>query len=273
SGMLTVWARDWSPLGALTPSGDLHLLDLNYYPSRPADDSTGRTMAGFKGVPRVSLPVYNEGGNFMANEDGDCLMTTRVTDANAEVFKTGDLILDAVAVKSYYRDFAGCRQTTILPRMPNERTGHIDMWGKFLDNDTIIVGEISAETLSYARTSSDSNFATQIQSFLNKRASDLQQLGFDVVRIPMPLPRPGLFRSYTNSLLVNGTALIPQYQSRSQADSALLADYETKVTEIYQAAGYRVVFIPSDELIAAGGAVHCVTMQIPRSFSSAPDRP
>ena len=260
-GGLTVWARDWSPLGALAKNGELRLLDLNYYPDRPADDATGRAFAGFQNVSRVSVPVYNEGGNFMTNSRGDCLMTTRVTDANASASLPGDLVLDAEDVRGYYQGFAGCRQLTIFPRMPTEKTGHIDMWGKFLNDDTVIVNQISDETLDTAG-GSERAFGQKIQAFLEARATDVEALGFNVVRIPMPLPRLGFFRSYTNSLLVNGTAIIPEY-SASSSDASLVAGYQAEVQKTYSSLGYKTRFIPSDELIRNGGAVHCVTMQIP----------
>jgi agmatine/peptidylarginine deiminase len=265
SGSVTVWARDWAPLSALTSDNQLRLLDLNYYPRRPADDATARSFAGLTGTPRVSVPVYNEGGNFMNNNRGECMMTTRVTDANADVFKTGDMVLDAEDIRQYYGEFAGCARTMIFPRMPTEGTGHIDMWGKFLNDDTVIVGQISDETLSYAN-SSNRSLALQIQRFLEARASDIAELGYNVVRIPMPIPSANLYRSYTNSLLLNGTAIIPQYVRSnlgSYADQSLLSSYEAEVRRVYQSLGYKVVFIPSDEMIATGGAVHCVTMQIP----------
>jgi agmatine/peptidylarginine deiminase len=265
SGQVTVWARDWSPLGAVTTNNELRLLDFNYYPRRQADDATSRSFAGLTGIPRVSVPVYNEGGNFMNNMRGECMMTTRVTDANEDVFKPGDMVLDAEDIKQYYGEFAGCAKTFIFPRMPTEGTGHIDMWGKFMNDDTVIVGQISDETLSYA-SSSNRSLALRIQEFLDARAADITDLGYNVVRVPMPVPTAGVFRSYTNSLLLNGTAIIPQYISArgsSYADQKLLKSYEAEVRYVYESLGYKVVFIPSDGMIATGGAVHCVTMQVP----------
>lgn len=265
SGQVTVWARDWSPLGAVTTNNELRLLDFNYYPRRQADDATSRSFAGLTGIPRVSVPVYNEGGNFMNNMRGECMMTTRVTDANEDVFTAGDMVLDAEDIKQYYGEFAGCAKTFIFPRMPTEGTGHIDMWGKFMDDDTVIVGQISDETLSYA-SSSNRSLALRIQEFLDARAADITDLGYNVVRVPMPVPTASVFRSYTNSLLLNGTAIIPQYISArgsSYADQKLLKSYEAEVRNVYESLGYKVVFIPSDGMIATGGAVHCVTMQVP----------
>lgn len=262
SGSLTVWARDWSPLGALSADrGELRLLDLNYYPYRPTDDGTSQAIANFKGIERVSVPVYNEGGNFMTNERGECLMTTRVLDANSRVEQEGDIVLDEAGVRKYYKDYAGCKSLHIFPRMPTERTGHIDMWAKFLDDDTVIVNQISEEALD-GLAGSERDFAVMIRDYLEERAKDVAQLGYDVVRMPMPAPKRGWFRSFTNSLLINGTAIVPQY-SRRYSDAALIPAFESEARRIYEKLGYKVVFIPSDELISEGGAVHCVTMQVP----------
>ncbi len=265
SGTLTVWARDWSPLSAISKDGKIRLLDLNYYPERPADDSMARTLEKTMGYSRVSVPVYNEGGNFMDNGRQECLMTTRVTDANATQAIAGDLILDAEQVSAYYKDFGGCSKVSIFPRMPNEKTGHIDMWGKFLDDDTVIVNQVSVETISYAKSASARSFALKIQAFMDERAAEIENLGYRVVRIPMPLPQLGLFRSYTNSLLVNGTAILTDYVQRGYADDALMGHYKAAAKKAYEDLGYKTSWIPSDELIATGGAIHCVTMQIPKS--------
>jgi agmatine/peptidylarginine deiminase len=265
AGQVTVWARDWAPLGAVTANNELRLLDFNYYPRRTADDATARSFAGLTGIPRVSVPVYNEGGNFMNNNRGECMMTTRVTDANADIWTAGDMVLDAEDIKRYYGEFAGCAETYIFPRMPTEGTGHIDMWAKFLNDDTVIVGQISDETLSYAN-SSNRSLTQQVQRYLDTRAREIAQLGYNVVRIPMPVPTAEVFRSYTNSLLLNGTAIVPQYVRATRGsyqDQALQLRYEAEARRVYESLGYKVVFIPSDGMIATGGAVHCVTMQVP----------
>ena len=98
----------------------------------------------------------------------------------------------------------------------------------------MIVGQISDETLSYA-SSSNRSLALRIQEFLDTRAQDISDLGYNVVRIPMPVPSADLYRSYTNSLLLNGTAIIPQYVSNrgsSYPDQQLLKSYESQVVAL-----------------------------------------
>lgn len=273
-GAITVWARDWSPLGAeandtFDPSKKLRFLDLNYYPYRPADDSSPRALENLYAYSRISVPVYNEGGNFMVNDSGECLMTTRVVDANNSKSRPDDMILSAQEIKTYYKEFAGCKNVTIFNRIPYERTGHIDMWAKFLSDKKVIVGQLKTDTLNLLSGSTLST-AKIIAEYLNDRAGELESAGYNVIRIPMPAPESGVFRSYTNSLFLNGTVLVPRYRKPSYKmlgkypDSSLLASYEKEVTSIYQDAGYKVVFLDSDNLIANGGAIHCVTMQVPQ---------
>jgi agmatine/peptidylarginine deiminase len=262
-GSLTVWARDWAPLTALRTTSDGRsesvLLDFNYYQKRPADEMVPRVFAKALGMSRVSVPVYNEGGNFMVNEDGLCLMSSRVTEANsAAVAGRFDVVMDDHAIDAQYRALAGCKRTRIFPRMPSEGTGHIDMWAKFLNNNTVLVNQLEPAT---AQT--DSSFSDNLQAihaYLEARVADLQAMGLTVVRIPMPLPLAGMTRSYTNSLLLNGTALVPVYRNPAP-DQDLFGDYERRVKAAYEAAGFKFVPILSDSMIAQGGAVHCVTMQ------------
>ncbi len=274
SGRISVWARDWSPLGAEAndirdPAKKLRFLDLNYYSNRKADDSSPRALENLYAYSRVSVPVYNEGGNFMVNDSGDCLMSTRVVDANSFKSRNDDMILSAQEIKTYYKDFAGCKNVTIFQRIPYEGTGHIDMWGKFLSDKTIVVGELRETTLQFL-SGSALTVATEMQAYLEDRAQDLIAAGYDVKRIPMPAPESRVYRSYTNSLIVNNTILVPRYTKPSfkvlgkYSDDSLLADYEAEVKSIYESEGYKVVFLESDDLISYGGAVHCVTMQVPK---------
>lgn len=328
---LTVWARDWSPQSAYTADGQLVLLDFNYYSNRDADDSTARSLVDLfnqklptsaivtnpEVVSRVSVPIYNEGGNFMNNEDGDCLMTTRVTDANsAAAIKEAasdnirknifnDEVMDKSEVIRQYKEKAGCKTVTIFPRIPYEGTGHIDMWAKFLDNKTVIVNELRSEVVNLEwYTEEERVKVKEVQTFLEARAKDIANLGFKVIRIPMPAIVFGyasyfddqhqqivevgdIWRSYTNSITVNGRAVTPRYEAmdaqgtvynattnaylgsvpvtEAYPDASLIQSYEDEARRAYESLGYEMHFVTVDNLISIGGAIHCTTMQIAKN--------
>ena len=251
-GRLTVWARDWAPLGAKSSEGDLRFIDFNYYPGREADDSTPQSMGSIEGIDRVSVPVYNEGGNFMNNTLGDCLMTSRVSDANLLSSRKEDIILDEDQIIDYYQRFAGCKKVKIFPRMPFEQTGHIDMWAKFLNDKTVVVSQLPENiALSYSKEL-EADMAEKIRDYLDDRALDIEAMGYEVRRIPMPEPTLSykkIFRSYTNSLLLNGTAIIPQYAKFNgrypYSDSEKIASMEAEVMEIYKEYDFNTVYVLS----------------------------
>ncbi|HYX39678.1 MAG TPA: agmatine deiminase family protein [Oligoflexus sp.] len=331
---LTVWARDWSPQPAYTADGQLVLLDFNYYSNRDADDSAARSLVDLfnqdlplsavvtspEVVSRVSVPVYNEGGNFMNNDDGDCLMTSRVTDANspqaiaqaaadnARKKITNDEVMDKQEVIRQYKEKAGCKRVTIFPRIPYEGTGHIDMWAKFLDNKTVIVNELRDEVVNIDwYTAEERSKAKEVQTYLDARAEDIESLGLRVIRIPMPaiifgyaayynaskteiIEVPDIWRSYTNSITVNGTAITPRYQAmdadgyvydaatskvlgtvpltEAYPDAGLIKSYEDEAQRAYESAGYKMNFVTVDNLISIGGAIHCTTMQIAKNINT-----
>lgn len=276
SGSLTVWARDWAPQSSINSRGEIGLIDFNYYTDRAADDFTAQSMERLLDFDRVSVPVYNEGGNFMNTTDGHCMMTTRVTDANMYAERQDDIILDAEGVTEYYKKGAGCEKVTIFPRMPYEGTGHIDMWAKFLNDTTLIVSELRDEELALYRGTNLTK-ARNIQTYFNARAREIQAMGYKVIRIPSPgpvfSPDGDVFRSYTNSITVNDDVIVPRYRTPYYEDlgvnglyldNAFIAKYEREVRAAYESQGYKVTWIDSDDLIAIGGAVHCTTMQIAR---------
>ena len=62
------------------------------------------------------------------------------------------------------------------------------------------------------------------------------------------------YATYANSLLANGIALVPQYGSASRDQAAL---------DLYDRLGFQAVGVDCRLLIECGGAVHCVSMQVP----------
>ncbi len=271
NGQISVWARDWGPFSARTAEGSLRLLDFNYYPERPADDRTPQDMSSYLGTDRISMPIYIEGGNFMNDDAGNCFMSDVVIDENSEQLVEGDLVLSAAEIADYFKTYAGCSQVRFLPHLPYEGTGHIDMWTKLVSNDTVIVNDLSDETIAFM-PAADQAKGREIQAFLRNRQAEFKSWGYTVKLFPMPAPKPSvdLFRSYTNGLQINATVVTPAYKhgingigiSYKYPDASLLPSYEAAVKNTFQELGLKSIFIETDELIRDGGSIHCSSMQI-----------
>ncbi len=291
--VLTIWTRDYAPLTAIPKESSekaLRLIDINYYDRRPSDDFLPQSIAQDYQISRISIPVYNEGGNIMCTND-KCFMTIRVTEANSPQYTRKEDVLSEDQIKDYYEK-ATSKKITIMPRLPTEGTGHIDMWAKFMSDKDVVVNEVWDETMDYVKGEGHKKVLLDVKTFLDARAADFTRMGYRVTRIPIPLPQlsdlsiserryddfrdgQGVFRSYTNGLILNGTYIIPRYktlhgdghgETGDYLDRDLTAKYESAVTERLAAIGIsKLGWIDSDDTIAIGGAVHCTTMQIPRA--------
>lgn len=208
--------------------------------------------------------------------------------------RTDELLLGQGEIVRHLREAAGCQEVTIFPKLPFESTGHLDMWAKALNDETILVGAIEKDEAARLPDRELGHVGKQIGRYLDARAKDFEKMKFKVIRIPMPLPHrldPRQkernlgdafgFRSFTNSLFIvtakGKTVLVPRYSKvwvRGLSDETKgrypypdfvqTAAMERQVQTIYQSAGYSVSWIEADEILAYGGAVHCATMQMPQ---------
>jgi agmatine deiminase len=133
---------------------------------------------------------------------------------------------------------------------------------KLLDEETLLVGE-------YPDGISD---GPQINANIEYVLSNFQSkwgTNFKVHRIPMPpstsgnwpstpWPNTASYRTYTNSVFINKTVLVPTYRE----------EYDTTAMRIYNELlpGYTIVPIDCDNqpdnIISASGALHCITHSV-----------
>ncbi|MBT9547955.1 MAG: agmatine deiminase family protein [Candidatus Sericytochromatia bacterium] len=300
----SVWSRDYGPLATLPtpeysgPKLDYKLLNSFYYPDRRQDDRVPASLSRILNSPlgpltektvfTSQLSLALEGGNLMCTQ-ALCFSSRSVVERNlGQVFRNSRPLNNESDI---INEFASqlSQQSVFVNALPGEATGHIDMWAKFLDEKTLLVHQLSDATIQQLPVLEQTQ-ARVIQAFLDEQATGQDASGQEmpeslaqkaktaipdlkILRLPMPAPMlyQGnlLVRSYTNSLLVNGTALLPQYKNLPAngiyPDAERLNAYEQAVAQVYQSAGYQVKWIPSDSWIVSGGAVHCVTMQVPKT--------
>ncbi len=245
------WARDYGPIAVALGDGSPAFVDQKYYPDRRRDDAIPTLLGRYFDVPVFRPDLASEGGNFMSNGEGLCVSTSWLLEENYGQSRTAiERIMD-----TYY----GCSRMVILERIEGEGTGHVDMFAKFVGRDTVLVG-------TYDRYTDPANAAIvdrNAERLASLRLADGTPLR--VVRIPMPAGTYPVYRSYTNSLIINDTVVVPVYRSDRTFESQALAVYRQAMP------GYRVVPVESDDVIQMGGAVHCTTMGFGRSDASPAD--
>ncbi|MBP9706661.1 MAG: agmatine deiminase family protein [Oligoflexales bacterium] len=262
------WLRDFGPiqLEARKKSGASEQFAANFfYNGNELDDTLPFQAAVYFGSSVLNLSIQLDGGNFLSNGES-CLMTAdyKLNDIKVDLADRKQNLDRHANLRSYLAENIGCKYTIVIESSPHP---HIDMFAKFLNKETLLIADIPENALYYLKDKLGSyEEILKIKIRLDEIAEQLS-LDFKIERLPMPMPYGKLFRSYTNSLLVNNTAIIPSYRKNALTgeryiDDELLVAFEVDVEHIYRRHGYNVVFLPADDLIKGGGAWRCVSIPI-----------
>jgi agmatine/peptidylarginine deiminase len=142
------------------------------------------------------------------------------------------------------------------------------MFALFLGKGVLALGQVTPTHVAPTDQASQTLYL-QLERI---RAFIAQETGGHLVieAIPMPSLDTTLMRTYTNSVLVNGTALVPRYEKNLLRESPYdgqehMVVYEQQTETLYRRYGYKVRFLNADDLILRGGALHCVTGHWPRT--------
>ena len=230
----TPWIRDYGPFQA-TDGGELLWLDYGYAVDRMADDAVPAQLAHDHGALLSFEEPALDGGAVISNGRGLCIMT-ETSLAEAEVQDR--------AARRRFASSLGCRGLAVVPALPQETTGHIDVVGQFLD----------ARTLAFAEmTDAEGELLETALEIVRDTAAALGQ-PLRLVRVPM-VSNGDVFYSYVNGTRVGDRFLIPSY---SAIDSAAQA----RAYEILGQAmpGVQLLAIDADEMVTLGGAIHCITL-------------
>jgi agmatine deiminase len=244
----TVWMRDYGPFGVA--GGKPGIVDSVYrhYQYRRNDDAVPGVLGRAKNIDVFGMPIIMDGGNLMVDSQGTLFHTNRTYLWNSGMSREA---VDA-HLKNYLKvkkivtfDYAGS------PGQPADGTGHIDMYIKLLNDNTVLLAVTADEPF--------------------KAACDKAMAWFKANKAPNGEPykiitvkawATDAWYTYTNSLVVNNVAIIPSYSASTEEANAKAA---------YESAGYTVVPVPSDDSIVAGGSIHCVTQTIPGAPGKAVD--
>jgi agmatine deiminase len=236
----TMWIRDYGPLVLRTDEGRRLVVDMPYSLERPQDDRVPEVLAGRWRWPLSAIPLDFEGGHLQSDGAGRCVITDDVLARNSDTYRFEQ-------IQALLRADLGCEDVVVVPALVDEPTGHLDMFAYITGPSRIIVGHYNPEA-------DDQNAI-----ILNEAASVLQNAGFHVTRIPMPDNQGRrVFRTYTNGLALNSVVFVPVYKRDRK--------HEREALDVFARSfpNRKLVPVPSDDIMALSGAVHCTTLTIAR---------
>lgn len=261
----SIWTRDYGPWGFYyTDQDSLAMIDMQYYSSRPLDNAVPEFIAGYMGLDHYTSQIKHEGGNLMVDGFGHAFHTTSLFQNNANI-----LGWTTEFTRQTHEELFRTSNVTEPTRLNCDGgTGHIDMWSKLIDEETMIVTEYPSVVTASDKTIIEDNVA------LYEGETSVYGSPFNIVRLPMPLADNGSFytscnqidndaRGFVNGLFVNETLIIPIYSNENSP--VVNQAYDEAALDLIREAlpGYNVVGIDARALTPLGGAIHCIAMQIP----------
>ena len=242
----SVWVRDYGPFGIASGSKTPGIVDAVYrhYQYRVYDDAIPQQLGHMKGINVYGMNIILDGGNLMVDSYGNLFMTNRTYLWNRHLSReqVDNALKTALRVKKIISfDYAG------YPGEPEDGTGHIDMFMKLLNDHTVLIAKTDDEPYK-------SNNEKAIKYFQNRMAPDGKP--YKVITSKGWVSGRAWY-TFTNSLIVNNTVVMPSYRGRQAEEQEAIAAYKAGMP------GVKVVPVNSDSSIVSGGSIHCVTQTIP----------
>lgn len=242
-----IWIRDYGSYMGVSANGERVAVNPIYdvHPEYPQADDNAMTnrWAAHHDISVQMLNLHTEGGNLWSDGQGTFIMSSQIFYSNP--YYTRETLLDYL-----HRVFV-FDKLIITPRLTLEITGHVDLLVKLASEDTVLVSRA---------TSFSTEAALRKTKRLFERETNARGKAYRVVELPTPplymnWLRYATRRAYTNALTVNGRVLVPVYNIPQ--DEQALRIYQETLPD------HTIIPIDSRVGINGGGAVHCMTKEVP----------
>lgn len=226
------WVRDYGPWFIIEDNTIPGIVDFPYNRPRPNDNNVPSVAASSLDVNLYGMDLIQTGGNYMTDGMGVGASTDLVWEENPT--------LSQAEVDALVEDYLGIHTYHVMPDPLDDYIKHIDCWGKFLDVDKVLIGQVPTSDYRYQ------DFEETAQYFENSTSS--YGTPYQVYRVYTPGDYP--YTPYTNSLIVNENVFVPL--TGGPHDAAALQTYEEAMP------GYEIHGIVYDGWLNTD-ALHCRT--------------
>ena len=205
------WSRDWGPQCLFDGNGDWGILDPWFagYPWIPRettgyeqdDDTPAQFAAYLGGEPLWQPPFYLTGGNIMVDGHGRAFCSEAQLSENDH--------LSEAAFRAAVAAWCGVGDLIVLPNTEGNGIQHIDCVAKFLDEETVIVKQLSSSHPDAPYVEQNAEILAGLTSCYG---NPLRVLRVDCG----PFGGVGV-AAYTNSLILGKKVLVPLFQCAGDA--------------------------------------------------------
>lgn len=281
------WYRDCGPICFYYGDEDnVAMLDFGYYPGRALDDSLPTIIHQQMGIPNYHTPIEWEGGNCLVDGAGMVFSSDALYSNNADSY--GQLTWDGQdintlnyshttslnrnQVKQALHDLLGQRATYILPAYQYDGgTGHIDLYADAWDENGFVFSIMPDTYSNWVDYSTGQKNIDSLCSYMSFFEREYYQMG----EIPFPSTDNGgnfsgqiqynnqYTRTYSNHTFVNNLIMQPCFSEVVNGQPS--AEWDRNNIEALKAAypGYSIYPVDVCDFDGSGGAIHCITKQIP----------
>ncbi len=258
------WTRDYGPMAFYYNNLDsIGFADMKYYDGRDNDNLFPGVLANRMNLPNFVSPLNAEGGNLMTDGFGKMVYSDIIGQANKDA-----LGWTFTKTEETLKNIFGTQELIELKALQCDGgTGHIDLYTKFIDEQTLLVAQYPNEVTAQDKQIIEDNYQalTNLKSTYNRP--------FRIIRVEHPTNDSGTYtditcdqinndaRNFINGITLNNSFIFPDYydgySGNKEQDDRVIAFLEKTMP------GYKIIPIDSRDLSPLGGAIHCITMQIP----------
>lgn len=260
----TIWIRDYAGNTVYTDDvGERALVDWIYNRPRPLDDAIPSAHAAYIGSPIYitdsgTNDLVNTGGNFMSDGLGNGFASELILEENEPGNPYGVSAKTEAQIDDIMFNYMGIENYIKMEMLDYDLIHHIDMHMKLLDEETLLVSKYPPGVADGPQI--EANIEYVLSNFNSPFGTPYKVEWIDAPPSTSGAypDTGGYYRTYSNSIFINGTVLVPTY--RPEVDGPALAKYQELLP------GYNIVGIDVDNagenLIALFGAIHCITHSI-----------
>ena len=280
------WYRDCGPICFYYGDEDsVAMMDFEYYPGRALDDSLPSLITQQMGVPNYINTIEWEGGNCVVDGAGFLLSSDAIYSNNNDTY--GQIVWDGHNVSSIHyqtktrltqaqtrealRSLLGQRETHILTAYQYDGgTGHVDLYADMQEENGFVFSvmpDVYSSWTDYSTGARNMDSLCAYTSIFNRP--------YYKSSIPFPSTDNGAnfssqsdydanyTRTYSNHTFVNDLILQPCFSAVSNGRPTAAWD-RNNIEELKKAyPGYTIYPVDVRDFDGSGGAIHCVTKQIP----------